>query len=1168
MTTNEVSHAVDLLSALEGLGVELWLDGPSLRYRAPKGVMTEERLTELRARRDELTELLAATGAQQCAHDEAARYDPFPLTEVQSAYLVGRSPTYPYGGVGCHGYGELRFDGVDPGRLDAAWQAVVRRHDMLRAVVAADGTQQVRADPPPYRIPVQDLGGASEKDFTAEVERTREDMDHRVYEPGTWPLFDLRLTRSDRRAILHFSVDFLVADFVSLQILLRELEAAYANPAAVPAGLAVTFRDLVVADRGSRSGRAARRDRDYWDERIDALPGPPELPTLPDGISRRFRRLAATLPEAEWSALQAGARAAGVTASCVVLAAYGEVLRRWSRRPDFTVNVTVLSRPPAHPQVEQVVGDFTSVELLAMRDEPAEPFAQRARSVQARLWEDLDHRLHSGLEVMRQLRKRGGEGLTLFPVVFTSSVGVGGAGAIGGGAMERLVHGISQTPQVWLDCQVMERGGRLAFNWDVREGVFPAGMVEDMFATFCTLLHELATRPERWRSADPVPVPAAQLARRTGPEPAAPVPDGLLHDGLLARARAHPDRPAVVAGGRTVSFGQLLQRAAAVAGTVRTWGCPPGSLVAVEMDKGWEQVPAVLGVLLAGCAYVPVDTAQPVARRDRIVADVAPAGVLTQSWSEGPVAARGTPWAAVDLLADGDDPVPEPTARPDDLAYVIYTSGSTGSPKGVMIRHRSVLATVAEVNRLFGVGPDDRVLGLASLGFDLSVYDVFGVLAAGGCLVLPDADRRGDPGHWAELVDGHGVTLWNSVPAQLEMLLSYLQSEPARELASLRLALLSGDWIPVSLPPAAWRRLPALRLVSLGGATEAAIWSIMHPIDEVDPDASSIPYGRALAHQTVEVLDGRLDPRPEHVPGEIYIGGVGLSAGYLNDPGKTAERFVHRPGTGERLYRTGDLGRYRPDGSIEFLGREDSQVQIRGYRVELAEVEAALVAHPSVRAAAVVAVGTRPDPVRLAAFVEPAAAGPAAGEPALVAPAAAELAAAARWPRLRRPRLRRPPLRRPRASRPRASQPWWRRPRRSRPPLRRPRWRRRTGCGSVRSRRRQHCVPRSTTTRCSPSPASSTAPRCSRCWLRCGRPACSGRPARRTPCRRSSTRPGSPRATGGWSGAGCGRCATTACCASTPTGRGRRPRHPSRAPWRPTGGGSRSWCPTSSGAPS
>ncbi|MEM9400817.1 MAG: AMP-binding protein, partial [Verrucomicrobiota bacterium] len=304
-------------------------------------------------------------------------------------------------------------------------------------------------------------------------------------------------------------------------------------------------------------------------------------------------------------------------------------------------------------------------------------------------------------------------------------------------------------------------------------------------------------------------------------------------------------------------------------------------------------------------------------------------------------------------------------------AYVIYTSGSTGQPKGVVISHSSASNTINDINSRFNITSKDSILALAQLGFDLSVYDVFGVLAAGGKLVFPQPDRQTDPSHWVALMHQHKVTIWDTVPALMQMLVTYLDSEKEADLPAFRLALLSGDWIPLTLPDRLKKLLPKVQLISLGGATEASIWSIYHTYNGLQPDWTSIPYGRPLANQGFRVLDKDLRDCPEWAIGELYITGQGLAIEYFNDPEMTEARFFEHPRDGQRLYRTGDLGRYLPGGEIEFLGREDNQVKIRGHRIELGEIESALQQHASVGNAKVVLEGKEEERA-LMAFVEPA----------------------------------------------------------------------------------------------------------------------------------------------------------------------------------------------------
>ncbi|PZG19888.1 non-ribosomal peptide synthetase [Micromonospora craterilacus] len=994
------SSAGDLLAELESVGVRIWLEAGQLRFRAPQGAMTTARREALRARRDEIVAHLDdGAGSVALVPDPDRRHEPFPVTDVQAAYLLGRGETFAYGGVACHGYGELVYPELDPARMTAAWRALIERHDMLRAVVEADGAQRVLPQVPPFEVPVIDLTGRPDAVVEAGVSAVRAEMDHLVHTPDRWPLFAARITLADRRAVLHVSIDFLIADFISVQVVLDELHRLYHRPDQPLPPLELTFRDYQLAERAVRDSPRHERDRQWWLARLDDLPAAPELPTVarPADSEGRFRRWETRLSPEVWDGLRQRAGRHGISPSGAVLAAYADAIAAWSRRSRFTLDITLLNRMPLHEQVNALVGDFTSVELLAVDADPTRRFAERARDLQAQLWEDLDHRTFSGIEVMREIARRQGAEAALFPVVFTSAIGIADAGAAADGApLGELGYGISQTPQVWIDCQNIERDGGLVSNWDVREDVFPPGVVDDMFAGYEALLHRLAADDDAWsRTGHPEPSPASLDRRAEANRTQAPLPAGMLHDRVVLQALSTPDRPAVIAADRTLSYAELLGRAAGVAEALTAAGCRRQELVALVMDRGWEQVVAVLGALLAGCVYVPVDTSQPAARRRTILENAGIRCALTQSWVDRDGWADGLRPLAVDTLPEGEPHPVDGSGDPEELAYVIHTSGSTGTPKGVMINHRGALNTVLDINGRFDVGPDDRVLGLSNLGFDLSVYDIFGPLSVGGAVVLPDPGRRGDPSHWAELVTSHAVTVWNSVPAQLQMLHDYLVAAPATPAGGLRLAMLSGDWIPVALPDQIRARVPGLRVVSLGGATEASIWSIWYPVEQVDPIWRSIPYGRPLTNQSFHVLDGALRPRPDLVTGELYIGGAGLALGYLNDRERTAERFVVHPETGEVLYRTGDVGRYLPDGTIEFLGREDLQVKIRGYRIELAEIESALGAHPGVAGAAVVVDGDTPLERRLAAFVEPASRAVTATQAGHDAATARQLGAAA-----------------------------------------------------------------------------------------------------------------------------------------------------------------------------
>lgn len=980
----------DILTELHERGVKLRLVDGRLQVQAPAGALTADLRERLRDGRDDLIALLRRTAEEELSggitpHPED-RFEPFPLTDIQHAYWVGRGSAVELGGVSSHYYFELERDGLDADQLAAALRKVVDRHDMLRTVIRPDGRQQTLQQVPPYTMPVADLRGLPAELREKELQQTREHMDHQVL-PGGRQLFDIRVSRlTDDRLRLHVSLDVLVLDGLSLYLIFQEWRRFYEEPEWSPAPLTLTFRDYVLHERAAQAGARYTADEEYWLSRLESLPDAPRLPLAkqPAQVERtRFRRRQARLGPERWTALREAAKRRGITPSAVLAAAFGEVLRRWSAQPDFTLNLTLFNRPSVHAEINQVVGDFTTVVLLALHAEDNEPFATRVARVQQQLLRDVEHVAYSGVQVLRERARRMGSGpAAAMPVVFTSALALGSAGADpaeGMGFFGEEVYGITQTPQVWLDHQVAEEGGGLVYNWDCVEELFPDGLLDDMFASYQEVLDRLAGDDSWWeRRGGLAELPRWQTAeRRQANATEQAIPERTLCGLVEEQALRTPHAPAVIAQDGGLTYGELLDQARRLARCLAAGGARRNTLVGVVADRGRSQAPAVLGIQLAGAAYLPVDPGWPAQRRAAVLDQGGvelvvttprlrdrlewPAGVRLITLEDEEV--RGAPAEALPRL-------PEPA----DLAYVIFTSGSTGTPKGVVIDHRGAANTVQDINRRFSVGPGDRVLALSSLSFDLSVYDLFGVLAAGGTVVMPAPGGAPDPEHWAELVARHHVTIWNSVPALMQAAVDARPVDGAGAPGStVRLVLLSGDWIPVALPGAVRAAHPGAQVVGLGGATEASIWSVHHPIGTVPASWTRIPYGKPLANQDLHILDRALEPCPAWVSGEIWIGGAGVAKGYWADPERTAERFVVHPRTGRRLYRTGDLGRYLPGGDIDFLGRQDSQVKLNGYRIELGEIEAQLTRLPGV-SEAVVGVDTNPATGRrqLVAHVVPA----------------------------------------------------------------------------------------------------------------------------------------------------------------------------------------------------
>jgi hypothetical protein len=513
----------------------------------------------------------------------ADRYQPFPLTDLQQAYWIGRGDAFELGNIACHVYFEFDTHGLDCDRLETAWRRLIERHDMLRAVVGADGRQRVLAEVPPYRIERLDLRGAASEVVEQRREALRAELSHQVLPPDHWPLFDLRATRlTDDRTLIHWSFDLLIADYWSFQILLREMMQLYLNPEAALPPLALGFRDYVLALEALRESEAYARDLAYWRERSAVLPPGPVLPLAvdPSAVARpRFAHRRWRFEPEAWRRLKRRGTRAGLTPSGVMMAAFAEVLAAWTRDPEYTLNVTLFHRLPLHPQVGEIVGDFTSVTLLGIDRRPGETFTERARRWQESLWQDMGHALVSGVRVMREMAREGRQPFgAVMPVVFTSALSNAGAGAPAGlpdpmSSAGEMVYSVSQTPQVWLNNQVFEEQGTVAFNWEVVEELFPAGMLDAMFRAYVELLEELTDDDACWdrRSTPAEPASgsgrAATAVRPPRPREAYVAPDNEVEQRLVAMwedllrvERVGADDDFIALGGCSLQATRLLAR--------------------------------------------------------------------------------------------------------------------------------------------------------------------------------------------------------------------------------------------------------------------------------------------------------------------------------------------------------------------------------------------------------------------------------------------------------------------------------------------------------------------------------------------------------------------------------------------------------------------------------
>ncbi|MFS0897538.1 amino acid adenylation domain-containing protein [Mycolicibacterium litorale] len=855
---------------------------------------------------------------------------PFPLAPIQHALWVGRNELTELGGVAAHLYVEFDGAGVDPERLRAAAAALAARHPMLRVEILGDGMQRISDRTLPVKLTdLRDLDIAAAEE---QLEVIRDTKSHQMLEGE---VLELALTLlPGGRTRLHVDLDMQAADAVSYRNFMADLAALYRG-VQLPE-LQYTYREYRSALTATPPP-AADEDRRWWAERIPHLPEPPALPLVPRAEQRNPRRGTRRwqfLDAHTRDGLYAAARKRGITPAMAFAASYAGTLARWSTSRHFLLNLPMFGREPFHPDVDRLVGDFSSSLMLDVDFTAAHTPAQRARVMQEALHTSAAHSTYSGLSVLRDLSRHHGTP-TLAPFVFTSALGLGDLFA--GDVTDQFgtpVWHISQGPQVLLDSQVTPFDGGLLVNWDVREEAFRPGAIDAMFAYQLAELQRLATDDAAWDAVDPPAVPPAQLAVRTALDTTAERSDEALHDGFFRSAAATPDATAVISSAGTLSYADLREKVLAVAGALQVAGIKPGDTVAVTGPKCADQVTALLAIHAAGAVYVPIGADQPADRAETILRTAGVRMALACGDDAPTTLPALTVAEAVRVGSRAEDVTPAAIGA-DEVAYVLFTSGSTGAPKGVEVTHAAAMNTLEFINAHFEIGPADRCLALSTLEGDLSVLDVFGMLRAGGSLVVVDEAQRRDPDSWVRMINEHHVTVLHWMPGWLEMLLQVGGSLP-----SVRVVPTGGDWVRTEMVRELRSAAPNVRFAGLGGATETAIHNTICEPGELPERWSAVPFGRPLPNNTCRVVAADGADCPDWVPGELWVGGRGIARGYRGRPDLTAERFVDHDG--RTWYRTGDLVRYLPDGQIDFVGRADHRVKISGYRIELGEVEAAL----------------------------------------------------------------------------------------------------------------------------------------------------------------------------------------------------------------------------------
>jgi natural product biosynthesis luciferase-like monooxygenase protein/amino acid adenylation domain-containing protein len=906
-----------------------------------------------------------------------------PLTELQEdLYTAVRMESA--GSVAYNEPGTVGLAGpLDLGLLREAFQRVIARHEALRTILPTIDT----ADSPVQRVLPEVRIDVPLVDVSALPVDLREPADQEAaailgrqpFDFARGPLIRAVVIRlAPRSHRLFLSAHHLMADGLSVVILLKEVFALYEAGRAGLHGVLpppFQFREYVEWLRGEHADLA--HEEAYWRGVFDPLPPAFEPPTdRPRPPVRTFQgsRESAVFDAELRRAVQQLGRRRGATFFITLLAGWTALLHRWTGQDDVVVGVPLARRPLEGG--DRLVGHCVDISPIRSQAAGTTAFADHLTFVRSRLFGAHDHGAYSFARLVRALNPpRDLSRAPLSNVTFNldQDLGIDRAGGLEITGRSAGVHGVKN--DVAVHC--LERGEELLLDAEYSTDLFDPATVRRLLGWFRTLLLGAAAEPGAPLSDLPL-LDAAEFSQVLALGSAGPRPAVLL-DPVRAfeeQAAERPEAPAVVGlpGQRDLSYGELDRLSAGLARRLVSLGIGPEDRVAVCLDRSPWMLAAVLAVLRAGAAYVPLDPGYPAERLAWMLGDARPAALLTRRSLAGalPAGAPRVLWMEeLASLPATDHPLPEPAS--ESLAYVLYTSGSTGGPKGVAMS-RGALANLLAWHREALPGPR-RTLQLASLSFDVSFQEIFSAWAEGGALVVVSEEIRRDPAAlWRRLAETGTERLFLPFVA-LEQL-----AEAARNEAELPASLLeivtAGEALRITPAVAElFRRLPGARLANHYGPSETHVVTA----HELGPDPARWPFlppvGRPIDGCRVVLLDRGAQLSPPGVPGEVYLGGAALARGYLDRPELTAERFVPDPygeEPGARLYRTGDRARWLQDGELEFLGRVDDQVKIRGFRVEPGEVEAALAAHPALRAVAVVVREERPGDRRLVAYVVPA----------------------------------------------------------------------------------------------------------------------------------------------------------------------------------------------------
>lgn len=762
--------------------------------------------------------------------------------------------------------------------------------------------------------------------------------------------------------ILLATMHHIASDGWSVTILFNEFCALYsafvrgeANP--LPA-LKIQYADYAHWQRNWLKGDLLEKQISWWEMQLADLPVAHGLPfdyPRPRIQSFTGAKVYSQVDRHTSKALNILCQEHGATLFMGLHAAFAAFLSRYSNEQDIVVGTPIANRE--QEEVSVLIGFFVNTLVLRLSLSGNPSFSELIARSKGVLIDAYMYQQTPFEQIVEHLQpERHANHAALFQIMLVLQNNNFDTLELPGLSITPLAKA-NEIAKYDLTLFVTEREDGLSLTWEYNTDLFDAVTIEEMSRHFGVLLKSLTSAPHA--NVFSVAMLSDQESEtllnlgKIGDELEFHIEPRLLQSRFLQQVEMRSSKVAVKTSKKSLTYKELWNLSGVLGRRLIQDGCATNKLVAIVMEKGWEQVVAVLGIVRSGAAYLPIDAHLPADRIKLLLELGEITQVVTTSEFETTLLA-GTSLSIISIDSefersskinfsiDGLDSF----NGPNDLAYVIFTSGSSGVPKGVMISHEGAANTIDDLCARFNLKDTDSILALSNLNFDLSVFDIFGLLSVGGTIVIPQESEAKDVNAWNRYLEMESITIWNTVPAYMQIL---TKLDTNRVNHSLRLIMMAGDWIPTDLPAQIAVQFPNARQINLGGNTEASIFSCIYYIDNKSKIGKSIPYGKALTNQHMFVFGSDLRPAPYGVIGEIYIGGAGVSLGYWSDDVLTKSSFIVHPYTGARLFKTGDLGRLLRDENIEFIGRKDFQVKLRGFRIELGEIDRALLSHAMIK---------------------------------------------------------------------------------------------------------------------------------------------------------------------------------------------------------------------------